>query len=356
MRWTQLGRAICAHSVRRRLRLRRRRRASAARRSRLRPGRAKYAPPPERLVVTRPLLARGELLLEPVEAAQPAPEVVDHVDERRLARARHDRAAVLERAVVAEDDVQHGLRQLGREARRAARSRGGPCSSRAGSRRTAGPGRTSRSRRPGPRRPRACRCRAAARRSPRRRGRCRGRWPRSRSPPGRRSGSARAGRGDRPGGSAWPRARPGSSPTSASLRRTPARAAAAGAGSGPWPTSSRRSASIWTGARAGPSSRSSSRVLVLARRRGPSRRRAGARTAVNGERPVTNTISPRRHSSRAPSTRPDAPPARCPSGHRASASGTRRRRALRTSTSRTNSACATSHPSANSRTFIAPRR
>ena len=35
--------------------------------------------------------------------------------ERRLARARDDRAAVLERAVMAEDDVQHRLGELRRE-------------------------------------------------------------------------------------------------------------------------------------------------------------------------------------------------------------------------------------------------
>ena len=36
--------------------------------------------------------------------------------ERRLARARHDRAAVLERAVVGEDDVPDRLRELRGEA------------------------------------------------------------------------------------------------------------------------------------------------------------------------------------------------------------------------------------------------
>ena len=36
--------------------------------------------------------------------------------ERRLARARHHRAAVLERAVMGEDDVPHRLRELGGEA------------------------------------------------------------------------------------------------------------------------------------------------------------------------------------------------------------------------------------------------
>ena len=36
--------------------------------------------------------------------------------ERRLARAGHDRAAVLERAVVGEDDVPDRLRELRREA------------------------------------------------------------------------------------------------------------------------------------------------------------------------------------------------------------------------------------------------
>ena len=49
----------------------------------------------------------GELALEPVEAAEPAAEVVDHVDERRpRGCAGTTGRAVLERAVVAEDDVQ----------------------------------------------------------------------------------------------------------------------------------------------------------------------------------------------------------------------------------------------------------
>src|SRR3954470_4898913 len=63
-----------------------------------------------------PALARGEALLEAVEASEAPAEIVDVVHERRLARARNDGAAVLERAVVAEDDVQHRLRGLGREA------------------------------------------------------------------------------------------------------------------------------------------------------------------------------------------------------------------------------------------------
>ena len=54
----------------------------------------------ERAVERRPALARRQLLLQPVEGAQAAAEVVDEVHERRLARARHDRRAVLERAVV----------------------------------------------------------------------------------------------------------------------------------------------------------------------------------------------------------------------------------------------------------------
>src|SRR4051794_20774127 len=52
-----------------------------------------------------PALALGEALLDPVEAAQCAAQVVDHVDERGLTRARHHRAAVLELAVVGEHDV-----------------------------------------------------------------------------------------------------------------------------------------------------------------------------------------------------------------------------------------------------------
>src|SRR4051812_22334871 len=64
----------------------------------------------------RPALAAGQALLEAVEAAKAAAQVVDHVDQRGLARARDDRAAVLELAVVAEDDVQEALGPVGREA------------------------------------------------------------------------------------------------------------------------------------------------------------------------------------------------------------------------------------------------
>ena len=71
----------------------------------------------DRPVEARPALAVGERLLDPVEAAEPPAEVVDHVHERRLARARHDRRTVLELPVVGEDDVEHRLRGLRREAR-----------------------------------------------------------------------------------------------------------------------------------------------------------------------------------------------------------------------------------------------
>src|ERR1700736_1642069 len=77
--------------------------------------RREVPPAADRLVVGKPLFAGGKLLLEPIKAAQPAPEVVDHVYERCLPRARDNRAAVLERAVVAEDDVQHRLLELGRK-------------------------------------------------------------------------------------------------------------------------------------------------------------------------------------------------------------------------------------------------
>ena len=108
-------RAMRARAGRSRSRSRRRRgsasgdadqRAQAAARSRGSPPAPKYAPPPSARSKPDHGCAGGELLLQPVEAAQPPAEVVDHVHERRLARARHDRAAVLERAVVAEDDVR----------------------------------------------------------------------------------------------------------------------------------------------------------------------------------------------------------------------------------------------------------
>src|SRR4051812_22238864 len=68
-------------------------------------------------VVARPALALAQRLLDPVEAPEPAAEVVDHVHERGLARARDDRRAVLELAVVAQDDVKQGLCRLRRETR-----------------------------------------------------------------------------------------------------------------------------------------------------------------------------------------------------------------------------------------------
>ena len=82
---------------------------------------AKNAPPPS--ARSSPTSARRrQLLLEPVERAEPAAEVVDHVHERRLARAGHDRRAVLELAVVAEDDVQDGRGQFGGGSRGCPRS------------------------------------------------------------------------------------------------------------------------------------------------------------------------------------------------------------------------------------------
>src|SRR3712207_8795641 len=57
----------------------------------------------DRPVEARPRRALGQLLLEPVEAAQAAAEVVDEVHQRRLAGARDDRAAVGQRAVGSEE-------------------------------------------------------------------------------------------------------------------------------------------------------------------------------------------------------------------------------------------------------------
>src|SRR5947208_1315729 len=68
-------------------------------------------------VVAGPALALRQRLLDAVEAPEPAAEVVDHVHECRLARARHDGRAVLELAVVRQDDVEKRLSGVGREAR-----------------------------------------------------------------------------------------------------------------------------------------------------------------------------------------------------------------------------------------------
>ena len=70
----------------------------------------------EGAVEARPGLAGGELALEAVEAAEAAAEVVDHVDEDGLAGGGDDRGAVLELAVVAEDDVEDRLGEAGVEA------------------------------------------------------------------------------------------------------------------------------------------------------------------------------------------------------------------------------------------------
>ena len=107
--------------------------------ARLRPADRRHVTAPQArdesaAVEARPGLAGGELALEPVEAAEAAAEVVDHVDQDRLAGGRDDRGAVLELAVVAEDDVEDGLGEVGVEAVDRPRSRGAPCSSRAGSR------------------------------------------------------------------------------------------------------------------------------------------------------------------------------------------------------------------------------
>src|ERR671915_2390518 len=56
-----------------------------------------------------PARAVGERLLDPVKAPEVAAQVVDEMHERRLASARHDRAAVLELAVVAENDVEQSV-------------------------------------------------------------------------------------------------------------------------------------------------------------------------------------------------------------------------------------------------------
>src|SRR5690606_19050106 len=66
-------------------------------------------------VERRPRVLGGLLALEAIEAAHPGGEVVRVVDEDRLPRGRDDRAAVLDLAVVAEDDVPDRARGLLRE-------------------------------------------------------------------------------------------------------------------------------------------------------------------------------------------------------------------------------------------------
>src|SRR5579875_44449 len=75
-------------------------------------------PAPEALVVARPLLAVGQGLLDAIEGAEAGAEAVDAVDECGLAGRRDHRAAVLERAVVAEDDVQQRLGNVAGEVRK----------------------------------------------------------------------------------------------------------------------------------------------------------------------------------------------------------------------------------------------
>ena len=93
-----LGRDLPHEAVQRR-RAGQRDRAPRAGRSRLVGGEAplrgvagrEVRPAAERAVVARPARAVRQRLLEPVERAEPPAEVVDHVHERRLARARDHR-------------------------------------------------------------------------------------------------------------------------------------------------------------------------------------------------------------------------------------------------------------------------
>ena len=66
----------------------------------------------KRTIVLRPGRALLKALLEAVEASERAAEVVDRVHDRRLACGRRDRAPVLERAVMREQDVEHRARKL----------------------------------------------------------------------------------------------------------------------------------------------------------------------------------------------------------------------------------------------------
>src|SRR5437763_3032663 len=63
----------------------------------------------ERAIEPGPTLPVAEALLDPVEASERSTEVVDHVHERGLARARHHGTSVLELPVVREHDVEYGL-------------------------------------------------------------------------------------------------------------------------------------------------------------------------------------------------------------------------------------------------------
>src|SRR4051794_27688589 len=67
-------------------------------------------------VEARPGLTVGEFLLEPVEAAELAAQVVDRVHQGCLARGGDDRRAMLELAVVGQDDVEDRLGQVWIEA------------------------------------------------------------------------------------------------------------------------------------------------------------------------------------------------------------------------------------------------
>src|SRR5436305_8610427 len=62
-----------------------------------------------------PALPICQLLLEPVEASELAAEVVDRMHQRGLPGRGDDRGAVLERAMVREDDVEDRLREIGVE-------------------------------------------------------------------------------------------------------------------------------------------------------------------------------------------------------------------------------------------------
>src|SRR3954471_11363221 len=145
--------------------------------------------------------------------------------------------------------------------------------------------------------------------------------------PGRRSARARAARGGRPGGSAWPPAPRGSASTAPSPRRTRGRAVRAGGGPAPSPAACAAGPPCRRPGGAGRRAARRARRSPRPPRRGRARRsgRRSADAARSGPRPGRRR--PRGRGARSRARRPTRPRPRRRCDRPATGAGTRRRRA-----------------------------